>query len=61
MDKDYLRTLETQSLSDVSSELCHLAENVGAMQTQFKWFYAPVLVATLIAAIGFDLTALLAN
>ena len=58
-DKDYLRTLETQSLSDVSGELSNLAKNVGAMQTQLKYFYAPVTVGTLLAVVGFGLAALL--
>ena len=58
IDKDYLRTLETQSLSDVSGELSNLAKNVGAMQTQLRVFYAPLMVGTFIAVIGFGLAAL---
>lgn len=59
VDKDYLRTLETQSLSDVGVELSNLARNVGAMQTQLKYFYAPVTVSTLVAVVGFGLASLL--
>lgn len=58
-DKDYLRTLETQSLSDISGELSNLAQNVGAMQTQLKYFYTPVLLGTFLAVVGFGLAALL--
>lgn len=59
MDKDYLRTLETQSLSDVAEELRNLTRNVGAMQNQLKYFYAPIVTGTFIAVIGFGLAALL--
>ena len=60
VDKDYLRTLETKSLTDVSEELRKLAANVGSMQTQLKNFYAPLLVGILLAVVGFGLAALLA-
>ncbi|MGO8866129.1 MAG: dCTP deaminase domain-containing protein [Alphaproteobacteria bacterium] len=56
IDKDYLRTLETQSLSDVSEELRKLAVNVGEMEKWFKYFYAPVLLIILAAVVGFGLT-----
>ncbi len=56
-----VRTLETQSLSDVSEELRRLTENVGAMQNLLKIFYAPVLVGILIAVIAFGLASLLSN
>lgn len=59
MDKDYLRLLETQSLSDIAGELSNLAKNVGAMQSQLKYFYAPLLTSTFLAVIGFGLAALL--
>jgi len=59
MDKDYLRTLETQSLSSVAEELRTLTENVGAMQTQLKYFYTPLLAGTFLAVIGFGLASLL--
>lgn len=58
-DKDYLRTLETQSLSDISGELSNLAKNVGSMQTQLKYFYTPMLLGTFLAVIAFGLAALL--
>jgi deoxycytidine triphosphate deaminase len=56
IDKDYLRTLETQSLSDVSEELRKLAVNVGAMERQLKYYYAPILLVILAAVVGFGLT-----
>lgn len=56
IDKDYLRTLETQSLSDVAEELRNLASNVGAMQSQLKIFYAPVMFLILAAVIGFGIS-----
>lgn len=59
MDKDYLRTLETQSLSDVAQELRQLTTNIGAMQNQLKYFYAPVVTGTFLAVIGFGLAAIL--
>lgn len=59
MDKDYLRLLETQSLSDVAEELRKLSMNVGAMQNQLKYVYAPLLTSTFLAVIGFGLAALL--
>ena len=59
IDKDYLRTLETQSLSNVSADLRALTQNVGAMQTQLKYFYAPLMVGTFMAVVGFGLAALL--
>ena len=58
-DKDYLRTLETQSLSDVAGELSNLARSVGAMQTQLTWFYTPLLAGTFVAVVAFGLAALL--
>ena len=58
-DKDYLRMLETQSLSDISGELSNLAKNVGAMQTQLQYFYAPLMGGTFLAVVGFGLAALL--
>jgi len=59
IDKDYLRTLETQSLSDVTGELSNLAKNVGAMQSQLKYFYTPLVVGTFLAVVGFGLASLL--
>ena len=59
VDKDYLRTLETESLSDVARGLKQLAENVGSMQWQLKVFYAPILSGILLAVVGFGLAGLL--
>jgi len=58
IDKDYLRTLETQSLSDVANELRALAKSVNAMQTQLK-FYVMLIVGTFLAVVGFGLASLL--
>lgn len=58
-DKDYLRTLETQSLSDMAGQLSNLAKNVGAMQTQLQYYYAPIMGGTFLAVVGFGLAALL--
>lgn len=59
VDKDYLRTLETQSLTDVANELRNLTRNVGAMQTLLKYIYTPLLVGTFLAVVAFGLAALL--
>jgi deoxycytidine triphosphate deaminase len=59
VDKDYLRTLEALSLSEIANELRTLAQNVGAMQKQLKFFYAPLLVGTFLAVVAFGLASLL--
>lgn len=55
IDKDYLRTLETQSLSDLASDLRKLTQNVGQMQKLLYYFYAPILFLILAAVVGFGL------
>jgi dCTP deaminase len=53
MDKDYLRTLETQSLSQVAEELRTLTINVSIMHAQLKlvtWIVVGTFVAALAAA-----------
>lgn len=59
IDKDYLRTLETQSLSDVANELKRLTTNVNHMGNMLKFFYTPLLFLILAAVVGFGLAALL--
>ena len=59
VDKDYLRTLETQSLSAMAGDLSNLARNVGAMQRQLQYYYTPIMVGTFLAVVGFGLAALL--
>jgi dCTP deaminase len=59
VDKDYLRTLECLSLSDIANELRTLTQNVGAMQKQLRIFYTPLLVGILLAVVAFGLAALL--
>lgn len=59
IDKDYLRTLETQSLSDLANELRTLTSNVNSMQRQLKYVYAPILFLILAAVVGFGLASLL--
>ena len=54
-DKDYLRTLETQSLSEMSESLRKLTVDVGSLAHSVKtlqWLI-PLIVATGIAIIGF--------
>lgn len=38
-DKDYLRTIETMSVSDLTQALLRLSSNVEALSTQFRWFW----------------------
>jgi len=66
VDKDYLRTLEMLSLHEVTGKLSSLAESAGElaksvreMQNQLKYFYAPLMMGTLLTVIGFGLAALL--
>ena len=58
-DKDYLRTLETESLSELSNNVRQLTKSVGAMQWQLKVVYAPILFLILAAVVSFGLAALL--
>ena len=51
-DKDYLRMLETQSLSDICGDLSRLAKDIVAVQTQLK-IIVPLIAATFVAVLGF--------
>ena len=44
VDKDYLRTLETQSLSDVAESVRQLTENMGEMNRWIKQVVLPILL-----------------
>lgn len=50
-DKDYLRTIETMSISDLTQALVTLSDNVGNATKTFKWLY-PTLVAAVFAAVA---------
>ena len=54
IDKDYLRMLETVSLSDLQEELRTLTMNVAAMRR----FYTPLLIGTFLLVLGLVLAAL---
>lgn len=57
IDKDYLRMLETVSLSDLKEELRTLTMNVAAMRR----FYTPLLIGIFVAVVSFGLAAILAT
>jgi dCTP deaminase len=50
-DKDYLRTIETMSISDLTQALVTLSNNVANATKTFRWMY-PTLVAAVFAAIA---------
>jgi len=50
-DKDYLRTIETMSISDLTRALVTLSDNVSNATKTFRWMY-PTLVAAVFAAIA---------
>jgi dCTP deaminase len=52
IDKDYLRTIETESLSDISKNLKSLTENVNRLTTLCYKFLLPLLIATFVAVIS---------
>ncbi len=49
-DKDYLRTIETMSISDLTQALLTLSNNVNTMATNLRLFWIPLIIV-LIAAI----------
>jgi len=59
IDKDYLRTLETASLTDLQNELRTLTMNVEKLTMTMRRFYTPLLIGTFFAVVGFGLAALL--
>jgi deoxycytidine triphosphate deaminase len=50
-DKDYLRTIETMSITDLTRAMVTLSDNVSNATKYFKWIF-PTMIAALIAAIG---------
>lgn len=52
-DKDYLRTIETMSISDLTQALLTLSRNVNAMATQLKLFWIPLILVLIAAIISF--------
>lgn len=50
-DKDYLRTIETMSISDLTKALVVLSDNVANVAKTFRWMY-PTLIAAVFAAIA---------
>lgn len=51
-DKDYLRTIETMSVSDLTQALLTLSRNVQNLSQQFYLLWVPLLVASLAALAG---------
>jgi dCTP deaminase len=50
-DADYLRTIETLSVSDLTRALIGLSDNVAMLSRDVRKFYAPIGIAILIAVI----------
>jgi hypothetical protein len=47
VDRDYLRTLETQTLSEMSESVRHLSENVSTLTTVTYRMMVPILLLIL--------------
>ena len=58
VDKDYLRTIETETLSELAQNIRTLSQNVGDLTTYSKVIGA-LTIGTLITVVGFGLAALL--
>lgn len=52
IDKDYLRTIETQSLSELADNMRTLTINVSALTKTVNRFVLPLLVGTFLTIIG---------
>jgi len=59
MDKDYLRTIETETLSELAQNVRTLSQNVGDLTTYSKIIGA-LTIGVLLTVVGFGLAALLA-
>jgi len=59
IDKDYLRTIETQSLSELSNNLRTLTLNVSSLTRTVNKFLIPISVGTFLAVIGAIIRALI--
>jgi len=46
-DKDYLRTVETMSVSDLTEALLTLSNNVNTLTSNIRWLWIPVLLTFL--------------
>ena len=52
-DKDYLRTIETMSISELTEALLTLSRNVNTMATQIKLFWIPLILVLIAAVLSF--------
>ena len=52
-DKDYLRTIETMSVSELTEALLTLSRNVNSMASQLKLFWIPLILVLITAIISF--------
>lgn len=59
-DKDYLRTIETMSISDLTQALVTLSDNVANAAKIFRWMY-PTLIAAVFAAMASVIGILVAS
>ncbi len=57
-DKEYLRNLETETLTDLSNAVRELTKDVGSMQENMKRYIIPMLVGLYIVIFGLFLTQL---
>lgn len=51
-DKDYLRTLEVESLTEMSQALQELTRSVGAVNTMVSKVILPILIGILVVVVG---------
>jgi dCTP deaminase len=58
VDKDYLRMIETESLSEVAESVRTLSQNVGVLNSTVK-ITAALTIGTLLAVVAFGLAVLL--
>ena len=59
VDEDYLRTVETQSLSEISESVRRLSENVGGLTTYVNLVVTPFMVVIFAALVAYAVHALL--
>lgn len=57
-DKDYLRTIETMSVSDLTKALIELSQNVGELGRWVRGFWVAIGFAILLTILGFLLVLL---
>jgi len=51
-DKDYLRTIETMSISDLTQALLTLSDNVNTMTRQLRLFWIPLAIVVIAAILS---------